>query len=74
MKREDSCPETTTAEERDGGDLAVEESVALYLNRVPTHTVTLMLASYRIFNPYRLAFMLTSNIKIVHRAVDLLTS
>jgi hypothetical protein len=39
VAKEDSCPETTTTDERDAGDLAVEEeSVALYMNMIPTHT------------------------------------
>jgi hypothetical protein len=43
VKREDSCPETVTTDERDVEDLAAEEvSVALYLNIGPTHTVRLM--------------------------------
>lgn len=44
VRREDSCPETTTTDGRDVGDLAAEEvSVALYPNMAHTHVVALVL-------------------------------
>lgn len=73
MEKEDSCPETTTTDERDSGDLAVEEeSVALYLNMIPTHTETLIFKSDHIFLLYATLFLLTnSNINCVP-VVDLI--
>jgi hypothetical protein len=60
VEKEDSCPETTTTDERDSGDLAVEEeSVALYLNMIPTHTGTLIFKSDHIFLLHATLFLLT---------------
>jgi hypothetical protein len=73
VEKEESCPETTTTDERDSGDLAVEEeSVALYLNMIPTHTGTLISKSDHIFFLYATLFMLTnSNVNCVS-VVDLI--
>lgn len=73
MEKEDSCPETTTTDERDSGDLAVEEeSVALYLNVIPTHRGTLIFKSDHIFFLYATLFLLAdSNVNCVP-VVDLI--
>jgi len=73
VEKEDSCPETTTTDERDSGDLAVEEeSVALYLNMIPTHRGTLIFKSDHIFFLYATLFLLTnSNVNCVP-VVDLI--
>jgi len=73
VEKEDSCPETTTTDERDSGDLAVkEESVALYLNMIPTHRQNLIFKSDHIFVLYATLFLLTtSNVNCVP-VVDLI--
>jgi hypothetical protein len=73
VEKEDSCPETTTTDGRDSRDLAVEEeSVALYLNMIPTHTGTLIFKSDHIFFLYATLLLLTnSNVNCVP-VVDLI--
>lgn len=73
MEKEDSCPETTTTDERDSGDLAVEEeSVALYMNMIPTHTETLIFKSDHIFFLYATLFLLTNSNVNCMPVVDLI--